>query len=66
MNNPYYIIWMARAPERARVPLEADGRLKQRREINVLRQRMQAAVEAEDFARAAELRDEIYKLEQGA
>ena len=63
MNNQYYFVWAAPTPERVRVPLEADDTLKQRRELNVLRQQMQAAIEAEEFERAAELRDEIDRKE---
>jgi len=48
------------------IPTEADATLKQRRALNALRQEMQAAVEGEDFERAAELRDEIDRLEQSA
>jgi len=48
------------------VPLEADVTLKQRRERNCLHQELQKAVETENFERAAELRDEIHHLEQGA
>ncbi|MCL2563426.1 MAG: UvrB/UvrC motif-containing protein [Oscillospiraceae bacterium] len=42
---------------------EADDTLKQRRTINALRQEMQTAIEAEQFERAAEIRDEIHRLE---
>ena len=51
-------------PQRALVPTEADESLKQRRALNVLRQEMERAVEAEDFERAAQLRDEISRLER--
>ena len=55
------------APDRGMgIPTEADATLKQRRALNALRQEMQAAVEGEDFERAAELRDEIDRLEQSA
>jgi len=48
------------------VPLEADEALKQRRAHNALRQEMQTAIEAENFERAAEIRDELQGLERGA
>jgi len=48
----------------ATIPYEVDDVLKQRRQLNVLRQEMQAAIETENFERATELRDEIGRLEQ--
>jgi len=51
-------------PQRTRVPSEAEESLRQRRILNALRQEMERAVEAEHFERAAELRDEISRLEQ--
>jgi len=52
-------------PQKPLVPLEADDTLRQRRALNALRQEMQTAIEAEKFERAAELRDELYRLEKG-
>jgi len=45
------------------VPLIADDSLKRRRALNALRQEMQTAIEREHFERAAELRDEIHRME---
>jgi len=53
------------AAEGAVVPQEAEEALKQRRALNCLRQEMQTAIELEQFERAAELRDEIARLENG-
>ena len=52
-------------PQEENIPPEADDALKQRRALNALRQEMQTAIEAERFERAAEIRDELYRLEQG-
>lgn len=64
MHYQYYIVYED-SPEEARapVPFEADDTLKQRRELNALRQEMQTAIDTENFERAAELRDEIYRRE---
>jgi protein-arginine kinase activator protein McsA len=43
-----------------------DEEMKRRREINILRERMRVAAEAEEYEKAAELRDAIKKLEIGA
>jgi len=51
-------------PQENRIPVEADDALKQRRTYNALRQNMQTAIEAEQFERAAEIRDELHRLEQ--
>jgi len=51
-------------PSEAKIPLEADETLKQRRHVNACRAEMQSAIEAENFERAAELRDELHRLEQ--
>jgi len=51
-------------PSEAKIPLEADVALKERRHLNALRAELGAVIEAENFERAAELRDEIHRLEQ--
>ena len=52
-------------PSEAKIPLEADVSLKQRRQLNALKAELAAVIEAQNFERAAELRDEIHRLEQG-
>ena len=49
--------------EKAEVKTEADPELVKRREINALRHQMKMAAEAEDFEKAAELRDRIRGME---
>jgi protein arginine kinase activator len=44
---------------------EIDEEMKRRREINVLREQMRAAAAAEDYEKAAALRDSIRRLENG-
>ena len=51
-------------PGEANIPAEADESLRRRRELNQIRGEMEAAVKADNFERAAELRDEIYRLEK--
>jgi len=51
-------------PSEAKIPLEADMSLKERRQLNALRAELRSVIEAENFERAAELRDEIHRLEQ--
>ena len=46
-----------------KVPEDAGADVKARREIEALRQQLHDAVEAEDFEKAIELRDQIKKLE---
>ena len=41
-----------------------DPEMKKRRELNALRSQMDEAVKAEDFEKAAELRDKIHSLEK--
>ncbi len=53
----------AKGEERAEVKPAVDDEMKRRREINILRERMRAAAEAEEYEKAAELRDAIKKLE---
>lgn len=45
-------------------PLDAGEELKARRHLNELRARLKNAVDAEQYEKAAELRDEIYRLEK--
>lgn len=53
-------------PERkAEIKPVIDAQMQKRREINILREQMKQAAEAEDFDKAAELRDSIKKLENG-
>jgi len=51
-------------PSEAKIPLEADATLKQRRVLGALRAELSSEIEMENFERAAELRDEIHRLEQ--
>lgn len=46
------------------IPADAGEDIKKRRELNKLRSEMEREVRAESFERAAELRDEIYRLER--
>jgi len=50
-------------PNELAIPAEADDGLKHRRQVNQLRQEMETAIAAENFERAAELRDEIRRLD---
>ena len=50
-------------PKELAIPAEADDALKHRRQINQLRQEMETAIAEENFERAAELRDEIQRLD---
>ena len=45
---------------------DIDNDMKARRELNALREQMRAAAEAEDFEKAAELRDKIKQMESDA
>ena len=47
-----------------KVPVRGEAKLAEKQRVVVLRQELQAAIQAEDFERAAQLRDEIKKLEQ--
>jgi len=53
-------------PERGadNIPADAGEAVKKRRELNRLRNELQAAVAEERYERAAELRDQIYKMEK--
>jgi protein arginine kinase activator len=54
-------------PDRnAEVRPAVDEEMKRRREINILREQMRAAAEAENYEKAAELRDAVKKLENRA
>lgn len=44
---------------------EIDAEMQKRREVNILRGQMKQAAEAEDYEKAAALRDSIKKLENG-
>ncbi|MDR3277575.1 MAG: UvrB/UvrC motif-containing protein [Oscillospiraceae bacterium] len=44
-------------------PARVDDALNRRRELNILREQMRLAADRDEFERAAELRDEIKKLE---
>lgn len=48
-----------------KIPTDAGAEVKSRREAEALRQQLDAAVQAEDFERAIELRDQLRKLENG-
>jgi protein arginine kinase activator len=50
----------------AEIKIEIDDDMRKRREINMLREQMHQAAAAEDFEKAAALRDSIRKLENGA
>lgn len=52
------------SPGEQSIPSDAGDKYKKRRELNKLRSEMKAAVKEEKFERAAELRDQIYRLEQ--
>ena len=47
-----------------KVPIRGEARLAEKQKASRLRQELQMAVQAENFERAAELRDEIKKLEE--
>jgi len=53
---------VSEAPQPAET--EADPELSKRREINELREQMKAAAEAEEFEKAAEIRDRLRELEK--
>ncbi|MBQ8974803.1 MAG: UvrB/UvrC motif-containing protein, partial [Oscillospiraceae bacterium] len=50
--------------EQSQAQTAADGEMNVRRQINMLRSQMQDAVNAEEFEKAAELRDKIRELEK--
>lgn len=47
-----------------KVPVRGEAKLAEKQKVVALRQELQNAIQAEDFERAAQLRDEIKKLEQ--
>ncbi|SHI15898.1 Protein-arginine kinase activator protein McsA [Sporobacter termitidis DSM 10068] len=54
------------APEAgAGIKVDIDDEMKKRREVNILREQMHQAAKAEDFEKAASLRDSIKQLESG-
>ena len=63
MPNAEAALPVAPEPREASVPREVEDVFKQRRVRNQLQAELGAAVAAEDYERAAELRDEIYRLE---
>ncbi len=54
---------LAPPPETVEAQGEIDGELKKKREINMLREQMKAAADAENFEKAMSLREEIRRLE---
>lgn len=53
------------APQAANAaPAQADPEIAKQREINELREQMKAAAEAEEFEKAAEIRDKLRELEK--
>jgi len=50
-------------PKELTIPAEAEDWLKHRRQVNQLRREMETAIAQENFERAAELRDEIQRLD---
>lgn len=55
---------LTRAEPQAAPETKPDGELSSRRERNALRAQLDAAVQAEDFEKAIELRDKLRALEQ--
>ena len=51
-------------PKETAVPEKASAHLIKRRELNALRAKLDASIQAQEFEQAATLRDEIFKLEQ--
>lgn len=49
----------------AEIKPEIDPEMQKRREINILREQMRAAADAEDYEKAAAIRDSIKNLENG-
>ncbi len=59
-----YVVKNDDGQSREKVPTATDEEMKRRREINIIREQMNAAVKEENFEKAAELRDRIRKLEK--
>lgn len=55
---------MPASEKEAAIPTDAGDKFRKRREINKLRCEMKSAIKDENFERAAEIRDEIYKMEK--
>ena len=51
------------APVPETPPAEVDAEMLKRREINIIREQMSLAADKEDFEKAAELRDQIRRME---
>ncbi len=64
MLMPVRVQRVAPAQTGAETTVQADPELSRQREVNALREQMKAAAEAEDYERAAKLRDELKKLEK--
>ena len=47
-----------------KVPVRGEAKLAEKQRVVTLRQELQAAIQEENFERAAQLRDEIKQLEQ--
>lgn len=56
---------MADPKEREVFPLDAGCEIRDRRRLNELRARLSRAIELEEYETAAQLRDEIVKMEKG-
>ncbi len=52
------------AEHRGRVPTQVSRRLERRKRVSQLREELNRAIQAEEYERAAELRDQIYALEE--
>jgi protein arginine kinase activator len=50
--------------QKEKVTVTPDAELSRRRELNALREQLKIAVEAEEFEKAAELRDKIREFEK--
>ena len=51
------------APVQDKTAPEVDAEMQKRREINTIREQMRCAAEKEDYEKAAELRDQIRRME---
>lgn len=50
----------------SRIPADAGADIRRRRELGALREQLNAAVQAEDYEKAIELRDKLKAMEKGA
>ena len=64
LTMPRIQIHLPQPKAEAAVETKADPAIERRREINALREQMNAAVKAEDFEKAIELRDKLKELEK--